>query len=180
MCYHCATNPSIHHHCRCVATVTSWCHLHCHIVTVSSLPLQCRLHCRIVAVSLSQSHCCGAFAVALSRFCHRHHGVTFVIALLWFCRCHCGVTFASVTVLLSPLWCRLRRRIVVVSSSLKPSSSITRHLQALMGSMMGRSDERSRSGYYGLIQSLMGSVIDGKRSRSSHQGLMRSLMEISD
>jgi len=49
-----------------------------------------------------------------------------------------------------------------------------------MGSMMGRSDERSRSGYDGLMRSLMGSVIDGERSRSSHQGLMRSLMEISD
>ena len=63
---------------------------------------------------------------------------------------------------------------------MKPSSFIIRHLKALMGSMMGRSNERSRSGYDGLIRSLMGSVIDGKRSRSSHQGLMRSLMEISD
>jgi len=59
-------------------------------------------------------------------------------------------------------------------------SSITRHPKALMGSMMGRSDERSRFSYDGLIWSLMESVIDGKRSRSSHQGLMRSLMEISD
>jgi len=66
---------------------------------------------------------------------------------------------------------------------MKPSSylsSIAKRLKALMGSMMERSDERSRSGYDGLIRSLMGSVIDGKRSRSSHQGLMRSLMEISD
>jgi len=49
-----------------------------------------------------------------------------------------------------------------------------------MGSVMGRGDERSRSGYSGLIRSLMGSVIDGKCSRSSHQGVMRSLMEISN
>jgi len=63
---------------------------------------------------------------------------------------------------------------------MKPSSSITRHLQALMGSLMGRSAERSRSGYDGVIRSLIGSVIDGKCSRSSHQGLMRSLMEIND
>jgi len=65
----------------------------------------------------------------------------------------------------------------------KPSSSpssVVKRLKVLMGSMMGRSDERSRSGYDGLIQSLMESVIDGKCSRSSHQGLMRSLMEISD
>jgi len=63
---------------------------------------------------------------------------------------------------------------------MKPSFSIIRHLQALMGSLIGRNDERSRSGYDGLIQSMIGSVIDGKHSRSSHQGLMRSLMEISD
>jgi len=69
------------------------------------------------------------------------------------------------------------------TGELKPSSylsSITRHLKVLMGSMMGRSDERSRSDYDRLMRSLMGSVIDGKRSRSSHQSLMRSLMEISD
>src|SRR6266850_619159 len=70
-----------------------------------------------------------------------------------------------------------RRSIMKLSSS---SSSMARRLQALMGSLMGRSTERSRSGYDGLMQSLMGSVIDGKRSRSSHQGLMRSLMEIND
>jgi len=66
---------------------------------------------------------------------------------------------------------------------MKPSSypsPTIRHLKALMGSMIERSGERSRSDYDGLMQSLMGSVIDGKRSRSSHQGLMRSLMEISD
>jgi len=64
------------------------------------------------------------------------------------------------------------------AEAMKPSSSIARCLQALMGSLMERGDERSRSGYDGLIRSLMGSVIDGKRSRFSHQGLMRSLMEI--
>jgi len=40
-------------------------------------------------------------------------------------------------------------------------SSSTKHLGALMGSLMGRSDERSRSGYDGLMRSLMRSVIDG-------------------
>jgi len=47
---------------------------------------------------------------------------------------------------------------------MKPSScpsSVTKHLMALMGSVMGRSDERSRSGYNGMIRSLMGSMIDG-------------------
>jgi len=69
------------------------------------------------------------------------------------------------------------------AAKMKPSSYpslITRHLKALMGSMMGKSGKRSRSGYDELMGSLMGSVIDGKCSKSSHQGLMRSLMEISD
>ena len=68
-------------------------------------------------------------------------------------------------------------------SVMKPSSypsSITRRLMALMKLLMGRNGKRSRSGYDGLMRSLMGSVIDGKCSRSSHQGLMRSLMEINN
>ena len=44
---------------------------------------------------------------------------------------------------------------------MKPSSSINRHLGVLMGSLMKRSAEKSRSGYDGLMQSLMDSVIDG-------------------
>jgi len=45
---------------------------------------------------------------------------------------------------------------------MKPSSpSIMRHLQNMMGSLMRKSAERSRSGYDGLIRSLMDSVIDG-------------------
>jgi len=44
---------------------------------------------------------------------------------------------------------------------MKPPFSFTRCPEALMGSLMGRNNERSRSGYNGLIGSLMGSVIDG-------------------
>ena len=121
MCYHCATNPSIHHHCRCVAAISSllshhgvtftvtssWFRrCHCDVTFIVALSW-CRCCSRIVAVSLLQSHCCGAFAVALSWFCHRCHGVTFIIALSRFCCCRRGVTFASVMVSLLLLWCHL-------------------------------------------------------------------------
>src|SRR6266850_1821726 len=105
MCYHCATNPSIHHCCCHVATVSSplshhgvtftvmssWFHLrHC-IVAVLLLPSWCHLHiCHgfIVAVVVSPScrswfRCCRrgvAFVVALSRF-HCRHSVAFIVAL---------------------------------------------------------------------------------------------------
>src|SRR6267142_3392241 len=78
MCYSCATNPSIHHHCRC-----------------------------IVAMSLLLSHHGVAFAVALLWFHCRCHGVAFIVALSRFCH-HCrGVTFVSVMVSLLPSWCHL-------------------------------------------------------------------------
>src|SRR6266850_217112 len=82
MCYSCATNPSIHHHCRC-----------------------------IVAMSLLLSHHGVAFAVALLWFHCRCHGVAFIVALSRFCH-HCrGVTFVSVIVSSLPSWCRLHRHI---------------------------------------------------------------------
>src|SRR6266850_2728 len=95
MCYHCATNPSIHHCCRHIAAVLS--------------PL---------------SHHGVTFTVTSLRFCRCHYGVTFVITLLWFCRRRCGVAFASVTVLSSLLWCCLRvGRGFVVAIAVLPSSS---------------------------------------------------------
>src|SRR6266850_1741741 len=111
MCYHCATNPSIHHYRRCVAAMSSPLSHHgvafavassqfcccCRSVTfvlvaVSSLPSRCRLRHRIVMVSSSHwswFHCHYhgvAFIVTLSRF-HRRHGVAFIVALSW-CHCH--------------------------------------------------------------------------------------------
>src|SRR6266850_1924813 len=68
MCYHCATNPSIHHHRYCVMAVLS--------------PL---------------SHHGVAFTVTSSQFHHCCHSVTFmlvtVLPLCWlqFCHCHHGV-----------------------------------------------------------------------------------------
>src|SRR6266850_105188 len=87
MCYHCATNPSIHHHCRRVAALTSWCHLRHRIVVVLSSPSWCRLricHGFVIAVVVLPS--------CRSQFRCRRRGVAFVIALSWF-RCCCGVAF---------------------------------------------------------------------------------------
>ena len=50
---------------------------------------------------------------------------------------------------------------VKLKLKLKLSSPLYRHLGTLLGLLMGRSNERSRSGYDGLTRSLMGSVIDG-------------------
>src|SRR6266850_2204789 len=99
MCYHCATNPSIHHHCHHIAAVSLplshrsvafiitllWFHCcHCGVtfvfVMVSLLPSQCCLHVGrhfIVAIAVSPS-CQSQF-----RCCHR--SVTFVVALS---QCH--------------------------------------------------------------------------------------------
>src|SRR6267142_1252472 len=97
MCYHCATNPSIHHCCRHIAAVLS--------------PL---------------SHHGVTFVVTLLRFCRRRCGVAFasvtvLSSLLWCClrvgrgfvvaiavlpsssHCHC---FVVVVVLPSSLHCR--------------------------------------------------------------------------
>src|SRR6266850_2186478 len=117
MCYRCATNPSIHHHCGHVTAMLSPLSHHgvtFMLVIVSSLPLRCHLCCRIVAVLSLPLCCCGAFAVALSQFHRPHRSVTFVVAIVVspsclsrFHRCHCGVTFASVAVSSLPLQCCL-------------------------------------------------------------------------
>src|SRR6266850_873701 len=98
MCYHCATNPSIHHHCRRVAAVSSplshhgvtftvtssqFRRCHCDVAFIVALLLRCCLHCCIVMVSSSW-------------FCHRHCGVAFVIALS---RCHCRSHVVAVPLL---------------------------------------------------------------------------------
>src|SRR6267142_1941335 len=95
MCYSCATNPSIHHHCRC-----------------------------IVAMSLLLSHHGVAFAVALSWFHCHCHGVAFIVALSQFCH-HCrGVTFVSVMVSSLLLRCRLHiGHSFIVAIMVSPSSS---------------------------------------------------------
>jgi len=101
MCYRCATNPSIHHHCRHIAAMSSPLSHHgvaFTLVVVSSLPSWCRLCRRIVAVlSLPSCHC-GAFAVALLWFCRPRHSVTFVVALSQFRHHRRGVAFAFVMV----------------------------------------------------------------------------------
>src|SRR6266850_6656108 len=111
MCYHCATNPSIHHHCHHIAAVSL--PLSHHGVTftsvmVSSLPSWCRLRRRIVTVLLLPLCHCSAFTVTLSWFCRPHRSVAFVVTLSWFHHCHRGVAFAFVMVLLLPLRCCLR------------------------------------------------------------------------
>src|SRR6267142_2147142 len=136
MCYHCATNPSIHHCCHRVAaissplshhgvtfTVTSSWFRRCHynvafIVTL----LQCRCRSRVIVVP-SLSHCC-SFVVAIMVSPSSLHCCGFVVAVVVspshlsrFC-CHCcGVAFVSVAVLSSLSRCCLRHRIVTVSSS---------------------------------------------------------------
>src|SRR6267142_2304881 len=95
MWYRCATNPSIHHHRRHVATMSLPLSHHgvaFMSVVVLLLPSRCHLRHHIVVVSLSQSYHCGAFTVASSQFCRHCHSVTFVVALSRFCR-HRGVAF---------------------------------------------------------------------------------------
>src|SRR6267142_324784 len=136
MCYHCATNPSIHHRCRRVATVSlplshygvtftvtsSWFRrCHCDVAFIIAL-LWCRCHSHIVAVPWL-SHCC-SFVVAVMVSPSSSHCRGFVVAvvvspshLLWFCCRCCGVAFMSVMVSLLPSRCCLRRCIVMVSLS---------------------------------------------------------------
>src|SRR6267142_1528577 len=85
MCYRCATNPSIHHHRRHIAAMSSPLSHHgvaFTLVVVSSSPSQCHLCRRIVAVSSSPSWCC-------LRVCH---GFVIAVTVLpshrsWFCHC---------------------------------------------------------------------------------------------
>src|SRR6266850_5632958 len=120
MCYHCATNPSIHHHCCRVTAVSSL--LSHHGVTFIVALLQCRCRSHVVAVP-SLSHCHG-FVVAVMVSPSSSHCRGFVVAVVvspshlsWFHRRCCGVTFVSVTVSSLPSWCCLRRCIVTVLSS---------------------------------------------------------------
>src|SRR6267142_2327696 len=119
MCYHCATNPSIHHHYRHVAAVSLPLSHHgvaFMSVVVSSLPSWCRLcHCIVTVLLLPLCHC-SAFTVTLSWFCRPHRSVAFVVTLSWFHHCHRGVAFAFVAVSSLPLQCRLHCCIVAVSS----------------------------------------------------------------
>src|SRR6267142_1169876 len=132
MCYHCATNPSIHHRCCRIAailsplshhgvtfTVTSsqFRHCHCNVAFIIAL-LQCRCHSRVVVVP-SLSHCRG-FVVAIMVSPSSSHCCGFVVAVVvsplhlsQFRHCCCGVTFVSVAVLSSPSRCCLRCRIVM-------------------------------------------------------------------
>src|SRR6266850_1554690 len=127
MCYHCATNPSIHHHCCHITTVSSllshhgvtftvtlsqFRHCHCDVAFIVTL-LRCCCRSRVVAVP-SLLHCRGfVVAVMVSPSSSHCHGFVVVAVLPLSSHCRSVV----VTVSLSPLWCRLRRRIVAVSSS---------------------------------------------------------------
>jgi len=121
MCYHCATNPSIHHRCCCIAAVSSplshhgvtftvtllqfHC-CHCDVAFIVAL-LRCRCHSRVVAVP-SLSHCCG-FVVPVTVSPLSSHCRSFVITVVvlpsrlsWFRHCCYSVAFTSVVVLSLP------------------------------------------------------------------------------
>src|SRR6267142_5821692 len=143
MCYHCATNPSIHHRCRRVAAVSSPLSHHGVTFTVMLSRFDCchcnvafiiallRCHCRSCVVAVpSLSHCRGfvvAVMVSLSSSHCRSFVVTVVVSplhLSQFRHCCCGVTFASVMVSSSLLWCRLRvSRGFIVTVMVLPSLS---------------------------------------------------------
>src|SRR6267142_5725996 len=151
MCYHCATNPSIHHRCCCIAAVSSplshhgvtftvtllqfHC-CHCDVAFIVAL-LRCRCHSRVVAVP-SLSHCCG-FVVAVMVSLLSLHCRGFVVAVVVlpshlsrFCRRCCGVAFMSVVVLSSPSRCCLHCRIVTASSG--SQCCLHRHIVAVSSS----------------------------------------------
>src|SRR6267142_4327065 len=131
MCYHCATNPSIHHRCRHVATVSlplshhgvtftvtssQFRRCHCDVAFIVAL-LQCCCHSRVVAVPLL-SHC-RSFVVTVMVSPSSLHCRGFVVAVVVspshlsrFCHHCCSVAFMSVAVSSSPSWCCLHHRIV--------------------------------------------------------------------
>src|SRR6267142_324192 len=137
MCYHCATNPSIHHCCRRITAVSSplshhgvtftvmssqFHRCHCDVAFIITL-LRC--HCRSCVIAVpSLSHCRG-FVVAIMVSPLSSHCRGFVIAVMVlplhlsrFChRCY-GVAFVSVAVSSLLSWCCLHHRIVTVLSSL--------------------------------------------------------------
>src|SRR6267142_2436735 len=119
MCYHCATNPSIHHCCHHVAAVSSplshhgvtftvtssrFCHCHCNVTFIVAL-LRCHCHSHVVVVP-SLSHCCGFVVTIVVSPSHlsRFH-----------CRCY-GVAIVSVAISSLLSQCCLRCCIVMVSS----------------------------------------------------------------
>src|SRR6267142_1818979 len=94
MCYHCATNPSIHHRCCCITTVSSplshhgvtftvtlsWFRCcHCDVAFIVAL-LQCHCRSRVVVVP-SLSHCRG-FVVTIMVSLSSSHCRGFVIAIV--------------------------------------------------------------------------------------------------
>src|SRR6267142_1369680 len=138
MCYHCATNPSIHHCCHRVTAVSSplshhgvtftvmssrFRRCHCNVAFIIAL-LQC--HCRSCVVAVpSLSHCRGfVVAVMVSLSSSHCHGfvVTVVVSPLHLSRfrhrCY-GVAFVSVAVSLSPSWCCQLRTFSAKSRSCK-------------------------------------------------------------
>src|SRR6266850_2143117 len=103
MCYHCATNPSIHHHCRCVAAISSLLSHHGVTFTVTSSWFR-RCHCDVTfIVALSWCHCC----------CR---GVTFMLVMVSSSPSRCCLC-RHIVMVLSLSWCCLHHRIVAVSSS---------------------------------------------------------------
>src|SRR6267142_1235366 len=150
MCYHCATNPSIHHHCCHITTVSSllshhgvtftvtlsqFRHCHCDVAFIVTL-LRCCCRSRVVAVP-SLLHCRG-FVVAVMVSPSSSHCRGFVIAVVVspshlsrFCCHHRGVAFV---IALSWFCCRrgvafivalsqCRRHGFVVAIVVSPSSS---------------------------------------------------------
>src|SRR6267142_2276555 len=122
MCYHCATNPSIHHHHRCIAAVSSPLSHHGVAFAVASLRFR-RRHCGVtftsVMVSLSPSWCRlrvgRGFIVTVVVLPSLSHCHGFIVVVVLPSLSHCrGVV---VTVSLSPLRCHLHHRIVTVLSS---------------------------------------------------------------
>src|SRR6266850_1064428 len=192
MCYRFATNPSIHHHRHHIAAVSSpLSHYGVAFtsVAVSSLPSQCRLRHRIVTVLLSLSCHCGAFAVALLWFHRPHRSVAFVVALLWFRRRHHGVTFMFVAVLSLPSRCRLRCRIVAVSSSQLHSSakinisySILFNLTTSYSSYFGgkKGISRNKTSFFLLMNTLKRGVTSKFHNALSarHPGIAKTTTEI--
>src|SRR6267142_1723626 len=89
MCYHCATNPSIHHHCRRITAISSPLSRHCGFVVA-------------IAMSPSSLHCCGVVVTVVSLRCLCCCIVAVLSSPSWCHLCH-----RIVVVLSSPSWCRL-------------------------------------------------------------------------
>src|SRR6266850_1969799 len=109
MCYHCATNPSIHHHCHHVmAMLLLLSHHGVAFMSVAVLSLP--------SVSPSLLHCCGVIVTVVSLWClcchivtvsllpsqcHLHHHIVAILSLPSWCRLHICHSFV-VTIVVSP------------------------------------------------------------------------------